>query len=197
MPKPNKGNCTNNNNNDNEAGKKNEDDDKENKNDNKENEENDEESEDNDEEKQEEGKYDGQPVITAHFPPEHTEDRKEVDHSKDPDRSATMLHEIREQAKLGWESDSKDNFTSDEETKAICALFGVGCIDVDLDGLKGTVNSGMVHDDDLDSINDNDEDSIGGESPLMIDNLPLNDDDLDSINDNGEDSIGGESPLAV
>ena len=197
MPKPNKNNRNNNNNNNNKAGKKNEDDDKENENKNKENEDNDKENEDSDEEKQEEGKYGGKPAITAHFPPAHTEDRKKVDHNKDPDRAATMLHEIREQAKLGWESDSEDSFTNDKETIAICALFGPGCIDVNCDRLTGTINLGMVHDDDLDSIDDDDEDSIGGQSPLMIDNLPLHDNDLNSIDDDDEDSIGGQSPLTI
>ena len=162
MLKPNKGNCTNNNNNDNEAGKKNKDD---------------------DEEKQEEAKGGEQLAITANFPSEGTEDQTEVDHSKDPDRAATMLHKIQEQAKLGLESDSKDDFTSDEETKVICAMFGVDHIDVDLDN--------------LDSIDDDDEDSIGGESPLMGYSLLITDDNIDSIDNNDEDSIGGESPLAL
>ena len=84
-----------------------------------------------------------------------------------------------------------------EETKAIWAMFGVGCIDVDLDRLAETVSFGMVDDDNLNSIDNNDEGSIGGESPLTGNSLLLNDDDLDSIDDNDEDSIGGESPLAL
>ena len=189
MPKPKKGGRINNNNNDNEAGMKNDD---------------------NNKEKQEakggkqpaitahlEVKGGEQPAITAHFPSEGADDQTEVDHSKDPGRAATMLHEIREQAKLGWESDSEDSFTNDKETIAICALFGPGCIDVNCDRLTGTINLGMVHDDDLDSIDDDDEDSIGGQSPLMIDNLPLHDNDLNSIDDDDEDSIGGQSPLTI
>ena len=144
MPKPKKGGCITNNNNDNEAGKKKDDD---------------------DEEKQEAngGK---QPAITAHFPSEGANDQTEIDHSKDPDRAATMLHEIQEQAKLGLEDDSDDDFASDGETEAICAMFGVGRVNIDLDGLADNVSSGMIDDDDLDSIDDNDEDSIGGGSPL-------------------------------
>ena len=162
MPKPNKDNCTNNNNNDNEAGNKNKDD---------------------NQEKQEETKDGEQPAITAHFPSEGTEDQMEVDHSKDPDRAATMLHKIQEQAKLGLESDSEDDFTNDEETKAICAVFGVDHIDVDFD--------------DLDSIDNDNEDSIGGESPLMGYSLLVTDDDINSIDNDDEDSIGGKPPLAL
>ena len=162
MPKPNKGNCNNNNNNDKEAGNKDEDD---------------------KQEKQEETKSGEQPAITAHFPSEGSEDQTEIDHSKDPDRAATMLHKIQEQAKLGLESDSEDDFVNDKETKAICALFDVDHINVNFD--------------DLDSINDDDEDSIGGESPLMGYCLLVTDNDIDSIDDDDEDSIGGISPLAL
>ena len=89
-----------------------------------------------------------------------------------------MLYKIQEQAKLGLEDDSNDEFENDGETKAICAMLGVGCIDIDLNGLADTVSLGMIDDDDLNSINDDDEDSIGGGSPLARrlkdDGLPIN-----------------------
>ena len=183
MPKPNKGNQNNNNNNNNEAGGKNED---------------------GTQEKQEETKGEGQPAITAHFPSEGSEDQTEVDHSKDPDRAAAMLHEIQEEAKLGLESNSEDDIVSDEETKAICALFDVDHINLDWDNLDLIDNDdeesiGNLDSDDLDSIDDDNEESIGGESPLKGYDLLVIDDDIDSIDNNldlinndDEESIGGK-----
>ena len=121
-------------------------------------------------------------AITAHFPSEGSKDQTEVDHSKDPDRAAAMLHKIQEQATLGLESDSEDDFVNDEETKAICALFDVDHTDLDFD--------------DLDSINDDNEESIGGESPLIGYHLLVTDDNINSIDDNDEESIGGKPRLA-
>ena len=89
-----------------------------------------------------------------------------------------MLHKIQEEAKLGLESNSKDNIVNDKETKAICALFDMDHINLDSD--------------DLDSIDNDNEESIGGESPLKGYDLLVTDDDLDSIDNDDEESIGGK-----
>ena len=109
-----------------------------------------------------------------------------------------MLRDIQEQAKLGLEDDSDNDFESDEETKAICAMFGVEpTISVsydDADDRNGDVCDGAS----IDSIEDDDNDSIVETFPRVLDetNTGVNT-DLDKIKNTNRDKINSITDTKV